>query len=184
MEIWKPADWLDGYKGVLEVSDHGRVRRTSYTYKTNGRWGTTHTTHKPDKVLSLYIEKHGYHEVAVQISGRRKKFKVHHLVARTYVNGYARGLVVNHINGKKLDNRPDNLEWVTPSQNMKHAWSTGLVDLRGENAPRHVLSSGQVRIIRKLLAIGANANMIADLVGVSNRIIYEIASGKRWSNVF
>ena len=69
METWKECDWLDGYKGVLSVSNKARVRRSSYTYEWIGRWGTEATSHKPDKILSSYVEKNGYATVAVQIVG-------------------------------------------------------------------------------------------------------------------
>ena len=151
MELWKEVDWLAGYKGVMEVSSYGRVRRKSYRYEAVGRWGTTHETTKPDKVLSTYVEKNGYPSVAVQIAGRRKKFAVHRLVGRAFVPGYAPELTINHINGVKTDNRAENLEWVTLARNTQLQWETGLVDLRGDANPNRKLSSGQVRIM--LLAL-------------------------------
>lgn len=183
MEQWVVVDWLDGYRGVLSVSNTARVRRTSYTYETTGRWGTLHTTTKPDKIISSYVEKNGYATVAVQVAGKRKKFQLHHLVARAFCTGYEPGLCVNHINGVKTDNRPSNLEWVTLAQNTKHAWSTGLVNLRGENSPLHKLTSGQVRIIRRLLKLGASSNELAVLVGVDVKTITGIRDGLKWSHL-
>jgi hypothetical protein len=47
-------------------------------------------------------------------------FTVHKLVALHFVDGYENGKIVNHKNENKVDNRSDNLEWVTKSQNMRH----------------------------------------------------------------
>lgn len=183
MENWKPCDWLDGYGGLLEVSDHARVRRSGYKYMTTSRWGTPMAGNKPDKTLSHDIGKRGYAIVSVQVNGKRKKFFLHHLVARAFVEGYAEGLTVNHIDGIKTNNLPHNLEWVTRARNSAHAWEIGLVDLRGENAPGSKLTSGQVRIIRELLADGVTSGKLAILAGVSTSTIDLIKSGARWNSV-
>ncbi len=183
MELWKEVDWLDGYRGVMEVSSTGRVRRKSYKYEAVGRWGTTHETTKPDKLLAPYLGHHGYPEVAVQIAGKRKKFTVHRLVGRAFVPGYSPELSINHINGVKTDNRAENLEWVTLSKNTQLQWETGLVDLRGDAHPSRKLSSGQVRIMRRLLKIGATAGELAILTGVSDSLVYLIEKGERWNSV-
>lgn len=183
MERWKEVTWLDGYKGVLSVSDKARVRRQSYEYECLGRWGEVHKTTKPDKILSSYVEKNGYATVAVQIDGSRKKFQLHYLVARAFSPGYAPGLCVNHIDGVKTNNLPANLEWVTRARNSEHAWETGLVDLRGDGHPGRKLSSGKVRIIRKLRKLGASRSDCATLAGVSTSTIEMIDKGLRWDSV-
>jgi hypothetical protein len=183
MELWKEVDWIDGYRGVMEVSNHGRIRRKSYKYEATGRWGTLHTTTKPDKLLAPYTEKNGYPSVAVQIDGKRRKFSVHRLVGRAFVSGYSPELTINHINGVKTDNRAENLEWVTLARNTQHQWEIGLVDLRGDANPNRKLSSGQVRIMRRLLKIGATAGELATLSGVSASTVYLIEKGERWNSI-
>jgi hypothetical protein len=183
MENWTEVDWIEGYRGVLEVSDHGNVRRKAYTYEATGRWGTPHTTSKPSKTLYLDPTSHGYHQVAVQIDGKRRKFLVHRLVGRAFVPGYAEGLTINHINGVKTDNRASNLEWVTLSVNTKKQWETGLVNTRGDSHHGRKLHSGKVRIIRRLLSLGATGGELSVLCDVDPQVIYGIKSGKRWSSV-
>ena len=51
---------------------------------------------------------------------------VHRLVAAAFHGEPHEGQRVNHKNGNKMDNRPDNLEWCTPGENLRHAWATGL----------------------------------------------------------
>ena len=62
-----------------------------------------------------------------------KKF-VHRIVAETFL-GHQEGLQVNHIDGNKLNNSTDNLEWVTPSRNINHAIENGLKDFKSISTP-------------------------------------------------
>lgn len=59
--------------------------------------------------------------------GKRKTFKVHRLVAGLFCQNRFSKPEVNHINGIKIDNHYTNLEWVTHSENIQHAWDNGLI---------------------------------------------------------
>lgn len=108
---------------------------------------------------------------------------VHRLVGMAFVPGYEDGLTINHINGIKTDNRPENLEWVSLARNTQHQWETGLVDLRGEGQPGHKLTSKQVVYIRRLLAQGVPAHTLAVIAGVSDSLMALIRDGKRWAHL-
>lgn len=184
MSEWKVVDWIADYKGVLEVSNDGRVRRRGYQFtQMHWKWKVPMTVHKPDIEFIPQLSRTGYPELSLRILGKRKRFFVHRLVARAFVAGYREDLCVNHINGIKTDNRAENLEWVTLARNSEHQWETGLVDLRGDAHPTRKLSSGKVRIIRDLLALGATANSLAVLLEVSPSLIDLIRDGKRWSDL-
>jgi hypothetical protein len=128
--------------------------------------------------------KMGYIEVATVFKNRKvTKHLVHRLVAMAFVPGYHEGRVVNHKNGDKTDNRPENLEWSTPGDNTKHAWETGLIDLRGENQPSAQLTAKRVSYIRKLLKAGISANTLAIVADVSPSLIVLIRDGERWTDV-
>ena len=66
----------------------------------------------------------GYQQVSAGYHGSPQL--VHRLVADTWIDNPNHYPQVNHINGNKDDNRVDNLEWVTRSENMRHAFRTGL----------------------------------------------------------
>lgn len=174
----KGINWL--------VCDDGRIFRPAYTTETNrikfGKVQSFKSVH-PQKELSPWISRNGYYTVSAKLGTCRPKVLVHRLIAMAFVDGYAEGLTVNHINGNKLDNRPENLEWITRSENSKHQWETGLVDFRGENAPNHKLTQRQVMHIRKALQIGVSSNSLSIIANVNPSTIYLIQAGKRWAQI-
>lgn len=90
------------------VSDNGDV----ISYKEGGR-----------RILKPSTNPNGYRIVNLRIDGKTKGFSVHSLVAKAFVEKLNDKTQVNHINGDKSDNRSINLEWVTPSENVKHSFN-------------------------------------------------------------
>lgn len=82
---------------------------------------------KTGLTLKAKKSKMGYEEIQLRDSNHKSKwFLVHRLVAEYFCGGQQDGMVVNHIDGDKLNNNASNLEWVTQSENLKHAYETGL----------------------------------------------------------
>lgn len=81
---------------------------------------------KTNRILKLAKGNSGYLQVVLRINGKGQGRMVHRLVATAFVPNPANLPVVNHINGDKLDNRAENLEWCTYSQNSIHANRAGL----------------------------------------------------------
>lgn len=113
MEVWKD---IPGYEGRYQVSNLGNVKSLNYRNS------------KQPKLLKPMEYKIGY--AAVNLN--RKWRKVHRLVAEAFVPNPSNKREVNHINGNNLDNRAENLEWVTPSENVQHAWNAGLQKMTEE----------------------------------------------------
>ena len=80
----------------------------------------------------------GYQQVSSDLSTRL----VHRLVAETWLDNPNHYREVNHINGDKDDNRVENLEWATRSQNIRHAWRTGLN--KGGSTPIRIVETGEI----------------------------------------
>lgn len=80
------------------------------------------------KELSQTRNGHGYMSVMMSIDAKPYCAIVHTAVARAFVDGYVDGAHVNHKDGDKTNNHANNLEWVTPKENMRHA-----VDVLGSN---------------------------------------------------
>lgn len=88
------------------------------------------------------------------------------------------GMQINHINGIKHDNRLENLEVVTPSENILHAYATNLASAVGEKNGRAKLTARDVLAIRKS---PLSSRVIAKQYGVSSTCILEARSGKSWA---
>jgi hypothetical protein len=84
---------------------------------------------KTNKELKFHRDDKGYLKTRIYCpelsnnADKRKPIRLHRLVAMFYLDSYDEKLQVNHKNGIKIDNRVDNLEMVTNSQNAYHAWN-------------------------------------------------------------
>jgi hypothetical protein len=111
---WKPVKDYEGY----EVSSEGQVRSLD-RIDSAGR-------SLKGKVLSATPSSSGYLMVYPSKNGKNHARTVHSIVCETFHGPSDKW--VNHKNGIKTDNRVENLEWATPSENMYHAWENGLRD--------------------------------------------------------
>jgi len=126
-EIWKD---VIGYEGLYRVSNQGKI-------KSNKRFHV-----RRDRTLNPSPDKDGYLRVTLIRNGKQSITKVHRLVLCSFIGKSE--LQCNHKNGVKTDNRIENLEWCTQSENQKHAHELGLHDRKGNNACNRKLTEDQV----------------------------------------
>lgn len=165
-EKWAP---VPGYEGLYDVSTLGRVR--SYRWSVN----------KP-RLMKPALLNRGY--LIVRLSGKGKPWQIlcHRLVAMTFIGDIGAGMEVNHMNGVKTDNRITNLEIVTRSENLKHAFRViKTASHVGERNPAAKLNEGDVKEIRRLSGSGLSNRAIARMFGVSNVSVGNIMNGKTWA---
>ena len=101
---------------------------------------------------------------------------VHMLVAEAFVPGYKPGLDVDHKNGKKWDNRAENLEWCTRSENVKRAFEMGLA--HGHKSPNAGTPPRKVRIVETGEVFDSQAEC-ARAIGGSVGAISQCVNGTR-----
>lgn len=107
--MWKEVSKTEGR---YLVSDDGHVKDT--------RTGKD----RPIRVLN------GYCWTSIKTVEGWKSVFMHRLVALEFIPNPSKKREVNHVNGNKSDNRVENLEWVTKSENERHAWDNGLKESR------------------------------------------------------
>ena len=176
IETWRA---IAGYEGEYEVSDFGRVR--SLDRVVDGPRGQLR---RNGKVLSPSIA-NGYEHLALCKNGLRKYFLVHRLVAASFIGHCPVGRQINHIDGKKLNNRPSNLEYVTQSENTLHAYRTGLLkSMCGVDSPHAKLTDKDVLEIRAAYAAGGiTMKKIAYKYEVGHSQIRRIIQRQKWAHL-
>lgn len=99
-----------------------------------------------------HVDRCGYHEVLLSEDGHTKNYLVHRLVLSAFhPKKCMEQYDVNHINGNKLDNRLDNLEWVTRSENVKHSYENNLQNkVTNPYGTFRVLTRDEIQKILKL----------------------------------
>jgi len=122
----------------------------------------------------------GYLQLRKMIDGRRYHVCAHRVVWCQTKGPIPGRLTVNHKNGLKDDNRPDNLELATYSENMRHAHRVGLLDQRGEKNPAAKLTDNEVVQIRLSYKQGTmTMATLADRFGISFQQVSKLIRGER-----
>ena len=98
---------MNGFEGIFQVSSTGKIKRFYKNGKTN--------------ILKGVIKQSGYRMVLLKTPEKFKYALVHRLVAKAFIKNPDNLLVINHKDENKLNNRVDNLEWCTQSENIKHS---------------------------------------------------------------
>lgn len=112
-EIWRD---IPGYEGIYIINDRGVIRTLFREFKDV--WNRNYIVE--EKILKPSTDTNGYKQVVLSKNGKRKSFKVHRLVAQTFIpnpNNYPQ---INHKDENKLNNNVDNLEWCTQLYNCQY----------------------------------------------------------------
>ena len=100
-EIWKD---IEGYEELYQVSNLGRLRNSK------------------GLILKQATHFEKYKLISLSKEGARKSYRVHRIVANAFIPNPENKPDINHINGKRDDNKITNLEWVTNLENQIHSW--------------------------------------------------------------
>lgn len=162
-ELWKP---LLEYKGV-EVSSIGRIRKAA-------------NKSRKERILTEFPkDRDGYYRCSVQkLDGTWTSQPVHKLVAKAFIPRTENKDVVNHIDGNRTNNRIENLEWVTPKENVIHSFKFGSRKICKQVPKRTILTDFQVSQIRKLREL-YTVNQIAKLFNIEYQSLKNIIHKKK-----
>lgn len=121
MEVWKD---IPGYEGIYQASTFGDIRTVDGKVTSNKRYATRRwksrilkgrgDNYKTGKRVNLWK------------NGKAKEWLVARVVATTFLGVPPEGFTVNHIDGNRLNNHIDNLEWLSLADNIRHGFETGL----------------------------------------------------------
>ncbi len=161
-------DGLEGIEEIYGVTRDGRV--WNFLEK---KWLLSKKTHQG--YITVYVKKNGWW----------KSFRVHRLVASTFLPNSFRYPYVNHKNGIKTDNRVENLEWCSISQNCRHAIALGLKKpLRGEAVTNSKLKTKDVIEMREKYATGIfTYKDLAPSYNICWEHVRDVIRKKRWKHI-
>lgn len=114
--------WMDfKYRPELyEISSTGKIRSKDWITKLNN-------VLIKGKILRTGINRNGYEYFKITANGKKKTFKMHRVIGEHFLPNPENKPEINHKDFNKVNNNVDNLEWVTPAENMEHAWENGRV---------------------------------------------------------
>ena len=169
-ERWTGIAGFPGY----EISDHGRARKVSG---------------EQDGIFLIQLSRNpqGYMQVAPTNGGVRKTLRVARLVAMAFVaRSSDQQTQVNHLDGDKENNHYTNLEWCTPSENIRHAFDTGLnkgYDKKGQSWKRRI-TEDQVHTMCRMLQDGlTNSDILKEFDLEGSTIVSQIRCRKTWTHI-
>ena len=168
---------IQGYEGIYQVSNLGNVKSLARTLQEpSGKERKT-----KEKVLKSSLDNKGYPKLNLHLNNVRITRRVHRLVALALIPNPEGKEQVNHINGDKTDNSTSNLEWCTGSENMKHAYDTGLkIPTRGERSKSAKLTNQDVLDIR---ASSESTVALAKRYNVARQTIGYIVRRETWKHI-
>ncbi|WP_322884248.1 HNH endonuclease [Sinorhizobium medicae] len=168
-----------GFEGTYAMSSEGVVFRLT---------GNTGKLLKSPKPVKQHIRKDGYCLTHLSKNNKVTTFLSHRLVWETMNGKVAPGAELNHINGIRSDNRPENLEICTRSENMIHKFKVlgyrqHTVGKRGEDHSNSLLSADSVKQIRERWKQGEPQSSLAAVFGVHQTTISDIVRRKAWRHL-
>lgn len=166
---WRP---VLGYEGIYEVSSVGDVKRL----------GVPDAIGRPrrERPIRPLVGNVGYHTLSLGRNKHLRSARVHNLVADAFLGPRPAGMEVNHIDGDKLNNRVENLEYCSRTANQRHAVSLGLAPF-GERHGMSKITAADVADIRRRASVGERPFQIAKLYPtISRGTVENIVARRTW----
>lgn len=179
-------EWRDvvGYEGMYEISSLGVLRSLNRVVPNHISKTRVGKSNFNGKILKFWLDKYGYEVVSVCRNAKREKTYIHRAVAIAFIPNPNNYPFVNHLDGNKRNNNVYNLEWCTAIMNVRHAYSSGLMDSnKGERNFHSVLKDIDIPIIRELNDYGISPYEISNRYGCSPATIYDVIKKRTWKHI-
>ena len=118
-EIWKP---IKGYEQYYEVSNLGRIKSLARNVYWKNRANRINSRYDEEKIIVPDVMKNGYIRIKFRVNGDVKQKTVHRVVAEAFIPNPENKPCINHKDGDRKNNKVENLEWCTYSENNLHEW--------------------------------------------------------------
>ncbi len=176
--------------GELEIDPQGNIWRVAKRHgrgvADGGAYAKGTRTSPCRKVRAEYRTRQGYLLVTTMIAGKKTVTGAHRIIWTHFNGPIPRGLTINHRNGVKDDNRPENLELATYSQQRRHALDVLNVNRNrpiGSKNPKTHLTEEDVLEIRRLREEGAMLTEIAPKFKMNPKALSAICNRRTWKHI-
>ena len=168
---------IKNYEGLYEVSEFGNIYSIEKFIVCGKNKSSIRKQERKEK--SFRFDKYGYKRISLSKNGKVKTIALHRIVAENFIKGNS-SLTVNHKDGNKLNNHFSNLEFISSSENVKHAYKIGLNKSVGTNS---VLSKLNEKQVKEILKSKLTLQKIADKYKVHKSTIFRIKKRICYFNV-
>lgn len=163
-------------EGFFEIDENGCIWKTYDGRSANKR--------SKNIKRAEFIDDRGYLVIFISINKKRYFCKAHRLVYAYFKNELVGEREINHIDGNKTNNNINNLELSNRSDNIKHAFKTGLIKLpKGSKNNFSKLTEIQVMEIRKLRNENTTVKELSKMFNISKTNIIDIINRKLWKHI-
>lgn len=178
-EIWKD---IEGFEGMYQISSNGRVKSLPRTTWFTNKNGESKFISVRGRIMKPHKQK--YLKAYLNLNGNTNMISVHRLVAMSFIPNPENKPQVNHVDGDKFNNNVNNLEWVTLSENRRHAFDTGLQSPK-RGVKSHLATHTESDVINVLNAwnSGMKKINISRMYNVSISFVDRVVDGKSWRHI-
>jgi hypothetical protein len=171
-ESWK----LIPKQKYYSASSLGRIKRNAETPRC-----------RADRILLQFPDKDGYPSVKLSVDGTAKTWTVHILIAATFIGPKPLNKQVNHKDGKIVNNRIKNLEYLTQKEHGRHTakmgFRRGITGAFGEQQGHARLTEKEVLDIRLANSLGESLSALARRYKLGNSTVYHILKRHNWKHI-
>lgn len=180
-EIWKPCPEFEDH---YEVSNLGRIRSKAVFIPHDGMFNKDVGGYiKKIKLHNQQMNRYGYLHTKLCKYGKCVHRTVHRLVAKAFIPNPDNLVQVNHIDGDKTNNTVSNLEWVSRSQNIKHAYSTGLMNSDHLKGSKHPNSKITEEVVKDIRSSNLKNKELAEKYNISSATVSNIRNRITWKHL-